>query len=126
LGMSRLILSQGVLAEVKKARRQLADALSLFHEMGAQFHMTGFLVDMAVLVMYEGNPRQSAQLMGAAEAALHQLNVPMEPSLVPIHQQALATVQKQLGESAFQSAWEEGSKWSLEEAVKEALGERTE
>jgi len=28
-----------------------------------------------------------------------------------------------LGESAFQSAWEEGAKWSLEEAVRRVLGQ---
>ena len=121
LGMSRLILSQGAPAEVKKARYQLAGGLSLFQEMGAQFHIATLLVDMAVLAMYEENPRHSAQLMGAVEAALQVLNVPMEPSVVPFHQQALATVRKQLGESAFHSAWKDGSKWSLEEAVRRAL-----
>lgn len=34
-----------------------------------------------------------------------------------------AAAKESLGESAFQSAWEEGSQWSLEEAVKKALGE---
>jgi non-specific serine/threonine protein kinase len=123
LGMSQLILSQGARAEVKKARHQLAGGLRLFQQMGAQFHMTALLVDMAVLAMYEENPRHSAQLMGAVEAALQVLKVPMEPTVIPFHQQALASARKQLGESAFHSAWEEGNKWSLEEAVTRALEE---
>lgn len=34
----------------------------------------------------------------------------------------LAKVKQALGE-AFQSAWEEGSKWTLEEAVNKVLGD---
>jgi hypothetical protein len=43
--------------------------------------------------------------------------------LVP---QTLAAVKEQLGESAFQSAWEEGSLWRLEEAMERALEEKDE
>jgi len=35
----------------------------------------------------------------------------------------LAKVKEALGEEGFQSAWEEGAKWSLDEAVKKVLGE---
>jgi len=36
----------------------------------------------------------------------------------------LAKVKEALGDGAFQSAWEEGSQWSLEEAVKKVLEDR--
>lgn len=45
-----------------------------------------------------------------------------EPELKPFCIQTRA-VRKTLGDGAFQSAWEEGSQWSLEEAVKRVLGE---
>jgi hypothetical protein len=45
----------------------------------------------------------------------------MEIEVKSLHAQTLAAVQAALGDAAFQSAWEEGSKWSLEEAVKKAL-----
>jgi len=35
----------------------------------------------------------------------------------------LAKVKEALGDERFQSAWEVGSRWSLEEAVKKVLGE---
>ncbi|HEX9030046.1 MAG TPA: hypothetical protein VF823_12785, partial [Anaerolineales bacterium] len=41
--------------------------------------------------------------------------------VVHFHAQTLAAVHEQLGEQAFQSAWAEGSGWSLEEAVNIAL-----
>jgi hypothetical protein len=45
----------------------------------------------------------------------------MEEELFPFHAQTLAAIREQLGEAAFQSAWEEGCGWSLEDAVKKAL-----
>ena len=40
-----------------------------------------------------------------------------------LHEQTLAKVKEALGEAAFQSAFDEGSKWSLEETVKKVLEE---
>jgi hypothetical protein len=45
----------------------------------------------------------------------------MEEELIPFHMQTLAAAREQLGESAFQSAWEEGAAWRLEEAVRKVL-----
>jgi len=45
----------------------------------------------------------------------------LEADIIHFHTQTLAAVREQLGEAAFQSAFEEGSQWSLEEAVRKAL-----
>lgn len=123
LGVLHLVNSQGAPTEISEARRKLIAGLRLVREMGAQFLMTGGLVNMALLAVYEGNSHRSAQLLGAIDAALQMLHVPMDPLVVPFHQQALAAARKQLSEAAFQFAWEEGSQWSLEEAVRRALDE---
>jgi hypothetical protein len=47
----------------------------------------------------------------------------VEADVVPLYTQTLTDVRKRLGESAFQFAWKEGSKWSLEDAVRKALEE---
>jgi hypothetical protein len=39
-----------------------------------------------------------------------------------LYEQTLAQVKEALDDVAFQSAWEEGARWSLEEAVKKVLG----
>jgi hypothetical protein len=39
------------------------------------------------------------------------------------HEQTLARVKEALGEAAFQSAWEEGTMWTLDEVVKRVLDE---
>ena len=72
--------------------------------------------------MHEGNVQFAAQLLGAVESALKALNVVVESDVKFFHERTLEKVKQALGEEGFQSAWEEGSKWSLEEAVKKVLG----
>jgi hypothetical protein len=88
-----------------------------------KLQQTSSLIGAAGLVLQDGNPQFAAGLLGAVESALKVLNVPMEPEMKPFHAQTLAQVRDVLGEAGFQSAWEEGSQWSLEEAVKKVLGE---
>jgi hypothetical protein len=73
--------------------------------------------------MQEGNPELAAQLLGAVGSALKTLNAVVEPELKPFHAKLLAKLEEALGEAKFQSAWEDGSQWSLEETVKKVLGE---
>ena len=108
-----------------KAHEHLLQSLRLRQEIGEQFYQTSSLIGIAGLTLHEGNAPRAAQLLGAVESALKALNVPMEPEMIQFHTKTLATMREQLGESAFQSAWEEGSQWSLEEAVKLALDEES-
>jgi hypothetical protein len=41
-----------------------------------------------------------------------------------VHAQTLGKVEAALGETAFKAAWEEGSLWSLPEAVRRASADR--
>lgn len=106
-----------------EAREHLLHSLRLRQEIGEQPEQVSNLIGMAVLVLQAGHPQFAAQLLGAATSALKVLNAVMEPFIKPFHAQTLAAVREQLSEAAFQSAWEEGSQWSLGEAVKRALGE---
>lgn len=106
-----------------EAHEHLLHSLRLRQEIGEQPEQVSNLIGMAVLVLQAGHPQFAAQLLGAATSALKVLNAVMEPFVKPFHAQTLAAVREQLSEAAFQSAWEEGSQWSLGEAVKRALGE---
>lgn len=48
----------------------------------------------------------------------------MDSDMKPIHEGTLAKAKEALGEAVFQSAWEEGNQWSLDEVVKKVLGEQ--
>ena len=53
------------------------------------------------------------------------LKVALEADVLHFHAQTLAAVGAQLGAAAFQSACEEGSMWTLDEAVKKALEDKS-
>jgi hypothetical protein len=63
-----------------------------------------------------------AHLLGAVESAFKALNAVVEVDMKFLYEQTLAQVKEALGDVAFQSACEEGARWSLEEAVKKVLG----
>ena len=105
------------------AREHILESLRLRKETGEQREQTSSLIGMAVLVLQKGNAGFAARLLGAVESALKALNAAVEPDMKFFHEGTLAQVKQTLGEEAFQSAWEEGSQWSLEEAVKRALEE---
>jgi predicted ATPase len=119
LGLGMVDLSEGAPA----AREHILASLRLRAETGEQLTQTSSLIGAAGLVLQEGNEGFAAQLLGAVESALKALNAVVEGEIKFFHEQTLAKAKEALGEVAFQSAWEEGSQWSLEETVKKALGE---
>jgi adenylate cyclase len=106
-----------------EAREHILHSLRLRRETGEQLYQTSSLVGVAGLALHEGDSTFAAQLLGAVESAIKALNGVMEEELIPFHTQTLAAIREQLGEAAFQSAWEMGAAWSLEEAVRKALEE---
>jgi adenylate cyclase len=104
-----------------EAREHILYSLRLRQETGEQVSQTSSLVGMAGLALHEGNATRAAQWLGAVDSALKALNAVVESVLIHFHAQTLAAVKEQLGAAAFQSAWEEGAGWTLEEAVKKVL-----
>jgi len=132
--MSQALLCLGLvdLAEGKlEARENILASLRLRLETGEKLQQTSSLIGAAMLVLEEGNPQFAAGLLSAVESELKGLNAPIEPEMKPLHEGTLAKVKQALatehseGRAAFQSAWEEGAKWSLEQAVKKALDDKS-
>jgi hypothetical protein len=125
--MAYVLLGLGLmeLAENKaEARENILGSLLLRRETGEQHPQTSSLIGAAGLVLQEGHPQLAAQLLGAVQSALKGLNAVMEPEMKFFYEQTLTKVKEALGEAAFQSAWEEGAKWTLEEAVQKVLEEK--
>jgi len=104
-----------------EARENILQSLHLRQEMGEKVAMTSSLIGVAGLALQDGNIQRAAQILGAVASAVKALNTAVEPEMIHFHNYTLAVAQEQLGKPAFQSAWEEGSRWSLEEAVNVAL-----
>jgi len=124
--VGKVLLGKGLmeLAEtVPEAREHILQSLRLYRELGEKLVQTSCLIAVAGLALQEGDSQRTAQLLGAVDSALKMLDAVTEIEVKHIHTKTLAAVREQLGGSAFQSAWEEGSKWTLEEAVKKVLGE---
>jgi len=122
--MAYALLGLGLvdLAEGKpEARENILGSRRLRQGTGEQLQQTSSLIGVAGLVLQEGDAGFAAQLLGAVGSALKALNAVVEPELGTFHAKSLTAARDVLGEAAFQSVWEQGSQWSLEEAVKVAL-----
>jgi tetratricopeptide (TPR) repeat protein len=109
-----------------EAREHILHSLRLRWDTVEQLQQTSSLIGVAGLVLGEGNPQFAAHLLGAVESTLKALGAVVEPEVKFFHERTLAEVKEALSQAAFQSAWEEGSKWSLDEAVKKVLEESSE
>jgi class 3 adenylate cyclase/tetratricopeptide (TPR) repeat protein len=107
------------------AREHILRSLRLRRETGEKMGQISRLIAVAGLALQEGKPYFATQWLGAVESSLRALNAVMEPEMFDLHAQTLTAVREQLDESAFRQAWEEGSQWSLEDAVQRALEERS-
>jgi len=122
--LSYSLLGLGLVALAKnstEAREYILQSLRLRLETGEQVTQISSLIGVAGLLLYEGSLVQAAKVFGAIEAAFKALNAQEEPDHVKFHARILAATQEALGEAAFQDAWEEGSRWTLEETVKKVL-----
>ena len=64
-----------------------------------------------------GEPRKAVRLWGTAATVRAAIMAPMPPIYRTSYIQAVATARERLGEQAFRSAWVEGHKTPLEQAV---------
>jgi adenylate cyclase len=122
LGLGLLELVEGT----SEARRQILQNHRLYQDLGEKIYRIPFLIGVAGLFLQEGDPQRAAQLLGAVESEIETLNIVVDFEFQSFHAQTLAKAREALGKSTFQSAWDEGAKWTLEEALEKALENSTE
>jgi hypothetical protein len=67
-------------------------------------------------------PGESApRLLGAVAAAREHLDLPDDPSVRPLVDDAVDECRRELGDEVFQDAWSAGSSLSIDEAIELAL-----
>jgi tetratricopeptide (TPR) repeat protein len=120
-GFGMVSLEQMTTEGITQAREYFVNSLRIRNELGEKLQVTSGLIGMARYALVTNNALQAAKLLGSVDAVVKPLHITVEPDLLHFHAQTLTKVKEQLGESAFQSAWDEGGRWSLEEAVKRAL-----
>lgn len=105
------------------AARNTKKSLSIFVEMDSYFGIANHLACLAGPVAALGFPKRAARLLGAANAHLETLGTDQEPADQPEIELYIRTTQKALSETAFQQAWQEGQRMTIQEAVAYALSE---
>jgi predicted ATPase/class 3 adenylate cyclase len=124
LGITGLATAQGEPAALAQARQYILESLRRRQETGQLLQVTSSLIGMAAYALHAGNPHRAAQLLGATDAALKAIHAAVEVDALHLHTQTLAATHAALTETKFQSAWDEGTKLSLEEAVQLAEEEK--
>ena len=112
---------QGACANVKGYCLEL---LALARETGAPFLAGYVLLAFGLLSSFDEHPGGSVRLLAACEAAYHQRGVSLSVyggPLLMIYKHALAKAQAQLDSATFESAFAQGQKMSLDEALDLAL-----
>ena len=94
--------------DLSAARRHFEESLALSRELGEQFILSLSLEGLAEVLSGQGELRWAVQLWGAAESLREAIAVPLPPVDRPTYEQAVSFARAQLGEPAFQIAWQEG------------------
>jgi len=112
------LLRQGQLAEAQAA---LASAVSRELEVGDRRGMIDSLLALAAVAGDLAELEQAARLWGAAEAALESCSHILDTVDRLTYEHYLPRARAQLAPPAWETAWAEGRRLSLEQAVDEAL-----
>ncbi len=102
-----------------------AAALTLCLEIGDRKLIAHTLSRTAGLAVREQQAARAARLFGATDAILHSVGATLPPYNQQDYDHYAGLAQAALGEAAFQVAWQEGSAFSLEQAVAYVLADTT-
>jgi len=118
LGYVRLQMGQ-----VEEARAHFSESLVSSRELGVEtaFGIPG-IAGIGAVAAAEGDSIRSAHLLGAAEALTNSAGRPRDPVDQVEFDRAAGLARAQLGDEAFATAWTEGMRMTLDEAISLAFG----
>src|SRR3954471_2821957 len=119
-------LIQGALAyseagDHSRARTLCQEGLELTWKLRMMPLVSGHLNVSAVLAGLRGQPTEAARLWGAAESLRESLNISLAPIERSYYDPPIEAARSQLDDATWKTAWTEGRRMSLEQAVEYAL-----
>jgi predicted ATPase len=111
--------------EDQRARTLFTEGLTTHRRLKSRRGMGIGLAGMAGLAVAAGDPIRAAQWLGAVAAWLEAAETQFWSADRTEYERDLATVRAALGATEFATAWAEGQMLSLEQAVADALGEKS-
>ena len=101
----------------EEARTHYIESLESAHGMGIIITILRAFQGLAQVMAAQGAAERSAQLLSATDTLKAALHISMPPFDIEIFSRTTASVRAALGEGAFQGAWDQGTRMSLEEAI---------
>ena len=116
--LGRIQIAEGNLEPARQSLRESTVYLRDYNSIACLAHG---LEAFARLALAEADPSRAAQILGSAEAHLELLNMSMIPAEKVLYNQSVAAVRMALAGDAFASAWNQGRRIKIEEAVERVL-----
>jgi hypothetical protein len=126
-GIARALKSLGDIAlercDFTTTRALYAESLAIVQELEIKEGLAYLLEGFAGLSCAQNQPARATRLFGAADALRRQIGAPLPPDSQEDYRPYLTTIESELDEEDFATAWSEGQKMSMEQAIKYALRE---
>ncbi len=107
--------------EFQAAASRLRKALSGFSEVGDKGFLLVCLDQLALVASAQGQAEAATRWLGSTEALRKAFSRPRELADQALYERNVAEIQAQLGRNAFDLAWEEGQKMTLEQVIDDVL-----
>jgi predicted ATPase/class 3 adenylate cyclase len=112
-------LGQG---EAARSAHYFREALELFQTLGDQRGIAECIAGFASALGALGSAREAARLYGGAQAVFDRTGTQISTSNAVEHERYLRSVRETLGESSFDSAFDQGRGTALDDLIAEVLG----
>jgi predicted ATPase len=119
--LARLIHNRGYVAlqagDYAGAETRFRESLTLFHRLGNQRGIAESLAGLGGLRSAQGQPRQGAELLGAAHALMQDAGAAWWPADRAEIERILQAIRSNLDADVFDAAWTAGKDLALEQAI---------
>jgi tetratricopeptide (TPR) repeat protein len=105
------------LGDLPLAQLLAREALEFRHKQNDRWGLAYSLENFAYVAMVQGDVRRAIRLWGVAETLRQEINAPMLPLWRTRYERFVALAKRQLDETSFKKAWQEGQQTGLEQAV---------
>ena len=113
-----------VRGDPERTTELMKEGLAISQELGDKYHYHGHLVHLAHAAGVAGEALREARLLGAAQGFRESADIPLlDLEVREDRHYPSVTARSQVGEEAWERAWEEGRAMTLQEAVSYALEE---